>query len=299
MRTLKTIFFFIAMNLAVLIMISAIFRIFGLEPYLSAQGINYFSLLIFAAIIGFSGSFISLAISRWMAKRMFGIKIIKRPHSSGETFIYHTVESLASRAGVKMPEVGIYHSAEVNAFATGPSRNRALVAVSSGLLHNLSKEEIEGVLAHEMSHVTSGDMLTMTLMQGVLNTFVVFLSRALAYIIESAIGRDSEGIDFMIYWAASIILEIVFGILAGLVLCAFSRRREFSADKGGAMLAGKSKMIAALKRLSQCSQKIDTSKKQAAFAALKISDKPSLLKWWSTHPPLEKRIERLQKLPIS
>ncbi len=287
------------MNVAVLIMITTIFTVFGLEPYLTNQGLNLISLLIFSAIIGFSGAFISLLISRWMAKKIFRIKVVESPQSTEETFLFQTIQSLATRAGISMPTVGIYPSAEVNAFATGPTRNRALVAVSAGLLAKFSKEEIEGVLAHEMSHVASGDMLTMALMQGVLNTFVVFISRVLAYLVESAIGKDSEGINYLVYWIASIVFEIIFGILAGLILSAFSRRREFSADAGGASFAGKSKMIAALKRLQTCAQQVDTSKKQASFATLKIADKPSHLRWWSTHPSLETRIERLQQLPIS
>lgn len=287
------------MNVAVIVMISAIFTIFHLEPYITPHGINLVSLLIFAAIIGFVGSFFSLFISKWTAKRIFRIRVISKPQTEQESFLLQIISSLASRAGVGMPEIGIYSSSEVNAFATGARRNHALVAVSSGLLESFSREELEGVLAHEMSHVTSGDMLTMTLMQGVLNTFVIFVSRLLAFAVESALGRDSEGINYLVYFVFSIIFEIIFGILAGLLLNAFSRHREFSADKGGAMFAGKSKMIAALQRLQQNAQRIDTSKKRAAFSTMKITDKSSFFKLWRTHPSLESRIERLQQLPIS
>ncbi len=299
MRSLRTIFFFILMNVAVLVMISAIFTIFHLEPYITAQGLNLESLLIFSAIIGFTGSFISLFLSRWMAKKTFRITIIKSPHTSEETILFHMVESLASRAGISMPEVGIYPSTEINAFATGPTRNRALVSVSQGLLSTFTKQELEGVLSHEISHVASGDMMTMTLLQGVLNTFVIFISRVLAYVVESALGKDSEGINYIVYFVASIVFEIIFGILAGLILNAYSRHREFLADAGGASFAGKSKMVAALQRLKENTEKINTSKKQTSFATLKISDKPSFVKWWSTHPSLDSRIERLQKLSIS
>lgn len=299
MRTLKTVFFFLLMNVAVIVMISAIFTIFHLEPYITPHGVNLVSLLVFAAIIGFVGSFFSLLISKWTAKRIFRIRVISKSQTEQESFLLQIVSSLASRAGVGMPEVGIYTSPEVNAFATGARRNRALVAVSSGLLESFSREELEGVLAHEMSHITSGDMLTMTLMQGVLNTFVIFVSRLLAFSAESALGRDSEGINYFVYFVFSIVFEIIFGILAGLLLNAFSRHREFSADKGGAMFAGKSKMIAALQRLQQNAQRIDTSKKRASFSTMKIADKPSFLRWWRTHPSLEARIKRLQQLPIS
>ncbi len=282
-----------------LIMISTLFTVFKLEPYITNQGLNLESLLIFSAIIGFTGSFISLVMSRWMAKRIFRIQIIASPQSQEEIFFFHTIESLANRAGIKMPEVGIYPSKEVNAFATGATKNKALIAVSEGLFSMFSKEELSGVLAHEMSHITSGDMITMTLMQGVLNTFVIFISRALAYIVESALGKDSEGMNYFVYWTTSIIFEIIFGILAGLLLSAFSRHREFSADARGASFVGKSKMIAALKQLQMCTQRVETSRRQASFVSLKISNKPSRLKWWRTHPSLESRIERLQKLPIS
>lgn len=294
MRSFKTIFFFLLMNIAVLIMISTIFTVFKLEPYITNQGLNLVSLLILSAVIGFVGSFVSLLLSRWTAKRIFSIQLIKMPRTQEEIFLFHTVESIATRAGIATPEVGIYPSKEVNAFATGATRNRSLVAVSQGLIDGFSKEEIEGVLAHEMSHVVSGDMLTMTLMQGVLNTFVIFVSRALAFVVEGALGKDSKGINYLVYWIASMVFQIIFGLLAGILLNAFSRHREFSADRGGASFAGKSKMIAALQRLQSNMQKINTSKQQAAFATLKIADKDSFLRLWSTHPSLEARIERLQ-----
>ncbi len=298
MRALKTIFFFVLMNIAVLLMISTIFTVFKLEPYLTAEGINFTSLLVFSGIIGFTGALISLWMSRWTAKRIFSIRVIETPRTQEEILLYHAVESIANQAGISMPEVGIYPSNEVNAFATGATRNRSLVAVSQGLLDSFSPEEIQGVLAHEMSHVTSGDMMTMTLMQGVLNTFVIFVSRALAFVVESALGRDSKGINYLVYWLASMVFQVIFGLLAGLILMAFSRRREFFADAGGARFAGKNKMIAALRRLQQTTQRIDASPKQASFATFKITDKDSWLRLWRSHPSLEKRIERLQRLPL-
>jgi heat shock protein HtpX len=286
------------MNVAVLLMISTIFTVFGLEPYLTNQGLNLKSLLIYSTTIGFTGSFISIMMSRWMAKRIFRIKILTEPHSQEEIFLFHTIQSLSTRAGIKMPQVGIYPSKEINAFATGMSKNKSLVAISDGLISMFSKDELEGVLAHEISHVASGDMLTMSLMQGVLNTFVIFISRALAYVVENFLGKNSKGINYLVYWITSIIFQIIFGILAGFILSAFSRRREFSADAGGAFFVGKSKMISALKRLQANTQKIDTPRRQASFAAFKIVNKPARMKWRQTHPSLEARIERLQKSSI-
>ena len=295
----KRIFFFMLVNLGVIAVLMAITSFFGIEPYLSNYGLNLTSLFIYAAIIGFSGSFISLFLSKWMAKSFMGVEVIQSPSNHVESKLIETISRLAQQGNFKMPEVGIYHSPEVNAFATGWGKNHSLVAVSTGLLSEMSGEEVEGVLAHEMAHIANGDMVTMTLIQGVVNTFVIFAARVAAFAVSKALGRDDEdGISHLTYFITSIVFEIVFGILASTIVYWFSRRREFAADEGGARFVGKQKMVAALRRLKDLVDRVDTHQK--SLATMKISDRPSkFMEAFSTHPRLEKRIEALQKASIN
>ena len=253
MNFFKRIFLFLATNIAIILVITAI--IFVLERYFgfhisSSVSNGYGGLFVFALIFGFVGSFISLAISRWMAKRAYDIQLISETrlmdYDSKTQMVYTTVSTIAKQNGIDMPEVGVYESADPNAFATGPSKNKSLVAVSTGLLESMTAPEIEGVIAHEMSHILNGDMVTMTLLQGVLNTFVIFFARIIGSIIDKTVFKNEEGNGWG-YFITVIVLEIILGILASLVLMAFSRYREYRADEGSSRLVGKDKMILALK----------------------------------------------------
>jgi heat shock protein HtpX len=294
----KRIFLFLATNLLVITTISIVFSVLGIQPYLSQNGINYQSLLIFCLIWGMGGSFISLLLSKYMAKVAMGVRVIDPQTATGaERQLLSMVYTLAQRVGLSQPpEVGIYDSPEVNAFATGATKNSSLVAVSTGLLANMAQGEVEGVIGHELSHVANGDMVTMTLIQGVVNAFALFLSRIIAYAISTALSRSNEenGMSMGIYYILSIVFDIVFTILGTIVVAAFSRWREFRADKGGAQVAGKANMIAALKRLQDMSEASE-DKRGEALATLKISHKSKWLGIFATHPPLSERIERLQK----
>jgi len=232
MAWIKRIFFFVLTNIAVIAVLMTVTSIFGLESYLTPAGLNLTSLAIFALIIGFTGSFISLFLSKWMAKTMMKVRIIKTPGNDEEAFIMQTVEHIAQQAGFKTPEVGIYESREINAFATGASKNNSLVALSRGLLEAMNRDEVEGVIAHEMAHINNGDMVTMTLIQGVINTFVVFAARAIAYAVQMFLNRGEEGgVGGFVYWGLSILFEIVFGILASVIVFSFSRWREYGAKR--------------------------------------------------------------------
>lgn len=291
MAFLKRIFFWILTNVAVIALFSVISSLLGINGYIIQSGLDYGSLLFFAAFFGFAGSLVSLIISKWMAKRMFGIRVITTPGTHDEAHLVQVIQSISSQLGITMPEVGIYPSGEVNAFATGASRNNSLVAVSQGLLSRMNKDEIEGVLAHEMAHIANGDMVTMTLIQGVINTFVIFAARVVAYAIAQ--GRDDsmgQGAFYMI----SIALEIAFGFLASLVVFWFSRWREYHADAGGARFVGTQKMIAALEALKQNTGM--ASRQTKGFATMKFNGgfMHKLGEWMSTHPPLEKRIAALK-----
>lgn len=299
MNILKRIFFFFLVNILVLTVVMTVVSFFGLDTqYITPYGLDLVSLGIFSLVWGMVGSLVSLFLSKRMAIWSFRIKLIKTPKNSQENFLFETVRSLAQRANTKMPAVGIYPSPEVNAFATGAGKRSSLIAVSEGLLNEMTHDEIEGVLAHEMAHIVNGDMVTMTLLQGVMNAFVIFFSRIGAFVVERLIARDSESVGGLSYVLLSIVFQILFGVLAGLVVSGFSRHREFRADNGGARLAGKQKMIAALKKLQSLVSKIDT--RQSAYATLKISDKPKkFLRFFATHPPLEKRISALQQAMIS
>jgi len=289
----KRIFLFAAVNLLILITISIVTSIFGIQPYLSARGINYESLMIFCLMWGMGGAFISLALSRIMAKMMMGVQVIDPDtHDPMLRDLVSRVHRFARSAGIStMPQVGFYSSPEVNAFATGPTKNRALVAVSTGLLERMKSEELDGVLGHEIAHIQNGDMVTMTLVQGIVNAFVMFFARIIAFFASSFVKEEMQ---FIVRFAVTIALEIAFSILGMFVVAFFSRFREFRADAGGAKLAGKANMIQALQAL----QRTIAIKDEAApesIATLKISGKGTgLMALLSTHPPLEQRIKRLQ-----
>lgn len=288
---MKRILLFLATNIAVLIVLSVVASLLGADHYLTRNGLNLPQLLVFSAVFGMGGSFISLAMSKWMAKMSTGAQVIKEPRNAAEAWLLATVEREARAAGIGMPEVAIYEAPEPNAFATGMSRNSALVAVSTGLMQAMNQDEVEAVLGHEVSHIANGDMVTLTLIQGVLNTFVIFLSRAIGYAIDNAMRRDDDrsgpGIG---YFISSLVLQILFGILASMIVAWFSRQREFRADAGGARLAGRRKMIAALERLKAMHEPSSLPKSMAAFGIA-----GGVASLFSTHPPLEVRIEALQK----
>lgn len=285
---MKRIFLLIVTNLAILLVASIVMSLLGVNT--STMG----GLLVFAAIFGFGGAFISLAISKWMAKKTMGCQVITHPRDSAEHWLLETVGRQAAQAGIKMPEVAIYDSAELNAFATGPSKDNSLVAVSTGLLYGMSQDEIEAVLAHEVSHVANGDMVTLTLIQGVVNTFVIFAARVVAGIINNFVAsndEEGEGLGMFAYMAVVFVLDMLFGILASIIVAYFSRIREYRADEGGARLAGKQKMIAALERLRSGPE---TGAMPASMSAFGINGKRSMAELMMSHPPLEKRIEALR-----
>lgn len=292
---MKRVVLFLATNIAIIFVLSISLQIFGFEGFLQKNGVdlNLESLLLFAAIFGFGGSFISLAISKWMAKRSTGAKVITQPSTPMECWLVKTVERQAKQAGIGMPEVAIYPANEINAFATGANRNKALVAVSSGLLSYMSQDEAEAVLAHEVSHVANGDMITLSLIQGVVNTFVIFFSRVIGHTIDRVIFKNERG-HGIAFWVSSIIAEIVLGILASTIVMWFSRQREYRADVGGAALAGTHKMIAALKQLQ--SNQVSSSELPDQLTAFGISGirKSKLGALFLSHPPLEQRIQALE-----
>jgi len=291
-RIAKRIFLFLILNFLILLTISITLNILGVNRYLYANGIDYTSLMIFCLVWGMGGAFISLGLSRVMAKWMMGVQVID-PNTTDQTlsWLVNTVYKLARSAGLnKMPEVGIYDSPEINAFATGPTKNRALVAVSVGLLENMDREQIEGVLGHEISHIANGDMVTMTLLQGVINAIVMFLARVIAFFLTRNSEKDSRGTRYLI----TFVLEIVLSIFGMMLVAAFSRYREYKADKGGAELAGREKMISALEALLRYTKYADLTHSES-LAAFKISGAPKFFKLFATHPPLEERIERLKR----
>lgn len=294
----KRIALFLATNLAIIVVLSVILSIFNVQPYLTQHGLNYQSLLIYAAVIGFTGAFISLFISKWMAMHAFGIEVIEKPTNEVESWLVGEVRKLAKQNHIGMPDVGIYQSPEPNAFATGWNKNNALVAVSTGLLASMDRDEVEGVLGHELSHIANGDMVTLALIQGVVNTFVIFFARIAAFFVSQFFRRDEgEGVhDGFAYYGVAIVFEILFGILATMIVMWFSRYREFRADAGAAKTVGKEKMIKALERLQQVVDKVPEDDRAPAFNAMKIAGHHRWLALFSSHPPLEKRIQALRKL---
>ena len=281
----KRIFLFLLTNLAIVLTLTVIVSVLGV-----AGGPDLGSLAVFCLVWGMGGAFLSLQMSRWIAKRATGVHLIDgRSGDSNLDWLFQTVERLTRQANLPMPEVGVYESPEVNAFATGPSKSRSLVAVSSGLLRGMRPEEVEGVLAHEVAHIANGDMVTMTLLQGVMNAFVMFFARVIASVVtRSDDDRRGGGMYFLVV----IVLQIVLGILGSLVTAWFSRHREFRADAGGAHLAGRERMLGALRRLAANRELVDTS--HQALATMKINDLPAWASLFSTHPPLEARIAALQ-----
>ncbi len=288
----KRIGLFLATNLAILLVLSVVINVFGLNQFTAQYGINYGATLIICAIVGFMGSFISLFMSKWIAKRSTGMVLIEQPRNESEQWLVSTVRRQAEQVGIKMPEVGIYDAPEINAFATGPSRNNSLVAVSTGLLRAMSRDEAEAVLGHEVSHVANGDMVTLTLIQGIVNTFVMFFARIIGNIIDRVIFRNEDGPGIG-YFVTVFILEIIFGILASTIVMAFSRWREFRADAGGAQLAGREKMIAALERLAQTYGQSTLPTEVRAFG-ISGGVASGLKKLFMSHPPLAERIQALR-----
>jgi len=296
----KRIFLFLLLNGVVILTISVLLRVLGIQPYLTERGIDYGSLMAFCLVWGMGGAFISLALSRVMAKAMMRIQVVdpQTRDPMGQELL-QTVGRLASAAGLPMPQVGIYQSDDVNAFATGPTRNRSLVAVSSGLLRKLGPDEVEGVLGHELTHVANGDMVTMTLLQGVVNAFVMFLARVIAFAVAQGMRRDdSQNVSFGVYFAVQIGLEIVFMILGSIVVASFSRWREFRADAGGAHLAGRDRMVRALTALKRDVESVTPTSAAPAFAALRISNRGGWIRLFASHPPLDERIARLERMAV-
>ena len=286
---MKRIFLFIATNLAVTLVISIVLSLLGIGQIAGPGGLNLSALLVMSSVIGFSGAIISLLISKPMAKWSTGAKVISQPSGPDERWLVDTVKKLADKAKIGMPDVAVYEG-EPNAFATGAFKNSALVAVSTGLLQNMTREEVEAVLAHEVAHVANGDMVTMTLIQGVVNTFVVFLSRVVGYVVDKQLNKDGngQGIGYMV---TSLVCQLVFGVFASIIVAWFSRHREFRADAGAANYMGQGgSMIKALARLGG----VEPGELPKSIAAAGINDKPGIMALFSTHPPIEQRIAALK-----
>ena len=289
---------FFGMNILIIVMVSLVLNLLGVRPYLSSYGINYTSLMIFCLVWGMGGSFISLYLSKWMAKTMMGVELVTStgPYAS----LVRMVHQMAKRSGIdKMPEVGIYNSPDINAFATGPSKNNSLVAVSTGLLQKMSNDEVEGVIGHEVSHIANGDMVTMALLQGVINAFVMFFARIAAFAVSQFLRGDDEegeGLGFFAQIGVIMLFELIFGLLGSLLSSAFSRFREFRADSGSAKLVGKEKMVSALRALMSTYESMP--KTEGTVKAFQISSKSSWIQLFSTHPPLEERIKALEARPF-
>jgi len=289
---MKRIFLFLLTNIAIMVVLSITLRILGVDSILAENGsdLNIQALVILSGVIGFGGSFISLLISKWMAKRMTGAVVITNPRNKIEKWLLSTVEKQSKIVGIKMPEVAIFPSSAMNAFATGASKNKALVAVSEGLLNNMSQGEIEAVLGHEMSHVANGDMVTLALIQGVVNTFVVFLSRVVGHVVDRVILKNNQGHGIG-YFVTVMVSQVILSVLASTIVMYFSRKREFIADTGGADLAGHQNMINALKRLGQ----VEPEALPEQMAAFGINDKGGIMALFSSHPPIEARIAALEE----
>jgi heat shock protein HtpX len=288
---MKRIFLFVLTNIAVMAVLSIVVQVFGLDRALARQGMDLTGLLIISAVFGFGGAFISLLISKWMAKRSMGVRVITQPANETERWLVNTVQSQAQAAGIGMPEVGIFESPDPNAFATGANKNSALVAVSSGLLRNMRREEVEAVLGHEVSHVANGDMVTLTLIQGVMNTFVFFLARVIGGIVDKVILKNERGTGIG-YFVTVMVAQVVLGFLAGMVVAWFSRHREFRADAGGARLAGTNSMIGALEALKRVHSPTALPEKMAAFG-INNGQPSGFQRLLMSHPPLDERIAAL------
>ncbi|MBN8727884.1 MAG: protease HtpX [Xanthomonadales bacterium] len=290
---MKRVLLFVATNLAVIALLQIV--LFIVQGVFGVRLGNYSGLLLMAAVLGMGGSFISLAMSKWIAKRTTGAQVISQPRNEAETWLLSTVRRQAQAAGIGMPEVAIYDAPDLNAFATGMNRNNALVAVSSGLLRNMDRDEVEAVLGHEISHVANGDMVTMGLIQGVLNTFVIFLARVIGTVVDNALSgnRDGEGSGGFAYFAIVMVLQLILGVFASMIVMWFSRWREFRADAGGAGLAGRGKMIAALQRLGANHGEAALPKALQAFG---ISGEGGISRLFMSHPPIAERVAALQAM---
>jgi heat shock protein HtpX len=293
---MKRIALFFATNIAVLVILSIVLSVFGVDSLLQQNNVDLDlqALLIFSAVFGMGGSFISLAMSKWSAKRMTGAQVIEQPQNKTQEWLLSTVKLQAERAGIAMPEVAVYNSPDINAFATGMSRNRALVAVSTGLISNMKMDEAEAVLGHEVSHVANGDMVTLALIQGVVNTFVIFFSRIVGHFVDRVVFRTERGYG-PAYYITSILAQVVFGILASAIVMYFSRLREFRADAGGADLAGRQKMIAALQKLQSIHEPSSLPDQMVAFG-INGGLAEGMRKLFMSHPPLPERIAALQAM---
>jgi heat shock protein HtpX len=292
----KRIFLFIATNIAIVLTLSIVAAFLGVGSGIGPEGLNLQALAVFCLFWGMGGAFISLQMSRWIAKRATGVRLVDgRTGNSQADWLYETIARLTRQANLPMPEVGIYESPEVNAFATGPSKSRSLVAVSSGLLRSMRQDEVEGVLAHEIAHIANGDMVTMTLLQGVMNTFVVFLSRVIGYVVDRILLRNESDAPGVGYYLTTIVLDIALGFLAAIIVAWFSRRREFRADRGSAEYLGSSRPMAnALARLGG----VAPGALPQAIRTMGITDRPSWMALFSSHPPIEQRIAALRALGL-
>jgi heat shock protein HtpX len=295
---MKRIFLFLATNLAVLVLLTIVVQVLGLDRYLHGSGVNLGGLLAFAAVFGFGGALISLAISKWTAKRLMNVQVIAQPRTAAESWLVNTVKQHADRAGIGMPEVGVFDTPQMNAFATGARRDHALVAVSTGLLNGMSQSEAEAVIGHEISHVANGDMVTLALLQGVVNTFVIFLARIIGNFVDRAVFKNEDGRGIT-YFATVIVAEIALGLFASMIVMWFSRRREFRADAGGAHLAGTTSMIGALQALRAEVQRREPAGLPQQMQAFGISAgvPHGFKRLFMSHPPLEERIAALQAMP--
>lgn len=285
--------YFLITNVAILIVLGIVLRVLGVEPYITPYGLNYQSLLIFSAVFGMGGAFISLALSKWSAKRLTRAQVITEPSNETERWLVRTVADLATKSGIGMPEVAVYPSDDMNAFATGMKRNSALVAVSSGMLKRMDKEKVRAVLAHEVAHVKNGDMITLALIQGVVNTFVIFFARIIGYTVDRVILRNERGHGIG-FWVTTIIAEIFLAMLASIIVFWFSRKREYRADSGAAELVGKKPMVGALESLKASIKQPHLPDQMAAFG-ISGSRKSGLKALFATHPDLDDRINTLME----
>ncbi len=290
---MRRVMYFLVTNLAILIVLGIVLRVLGVEPYVTPYGLNYKSLLIFSAVFGMGGALISLALSKWSAKRLTRAQVITEPSNETERWLVRTVADLATKSGIGMPEVAVYPSDDMNAFATGMKRNSALVAVSSGMLKRMDKEKVRAVLAHEVAHVKNGDMITLALIQGVVNTFVIFFARIIGYTVDRVIFKNERG-HGMGFWVTTIIAEICLAILASIIVFWFSRKREYRADSGAADLVGKKPMVGALESLKASIKQPHLPDQMAAFG-ISGSRKSGLKALFATHPDLDDRINTLME----